>query len=173
MYKKILVPIDGSETSKRGLQEAIRLAQDQSARLQILTVAEEYRLLEGTGIDGGLYTGEMLDLLIAGSKQLVEEAVAEAKRNGVAATGTTIESISSRPAECVIEAARNWPADLIVMGTHGRRGIKRAVLGSDAEMVLRNAEVPVLLVRATGKEATQSLSQTNQNSQAPQAAGVA
>jgi nucleotide-binding universal stress UspA family protein len=148
MYKYILVPYDGSPASGRGLEEAIRLAKNQDACLQILNVIEEYQLTQNAGFDGGMYTGEMMELLIADGKLLAEQAVSKARMSGIAVFGTTIESFAARPAECVLDAARTWPADLIVMGTHGRRGISRLVMGSDAETVIRRANVPVLLVRA-------------------------
>jgi len=153
MYKHILVPYDGSPASQKGLAEAIRLARDQQASLQVISVAEEYVLTQSAGLGGGAFIGEMMETLAAETRKLVDEAVSQAKSQGVEAFGTAIESLTSRPSDCVVEAARAWPADLIVMGTHGRRGISRMVMGSDAEMVLRSAEVPVLLIRAVTKNA--------------------
>jgi len=154
MYKRILVPFDGSPTSERGLREAVLLAQDQGARLRILNVVEEYVLVQGAGFDGGgLYTGEMLDLLIADSKKIVAKGLAQAARRGVEAEASTIKSFANRSSESIVEEAKKWRADLIVMGTHGRRGVSRLMLGSDAEIVVRTADVPVLLVRAPEAEA--------------------
>jgi nucleotide-binding universal stress UspA family protein len=148
MYKRILVPFDGSPTSKRGLAEAIRLAKDQGARLRILNVCEEYVLVQSAGFEGGgMYAGDLLKELTAASRQTAARGVALAARGGVEAEAVTVESFSDRSSECIVEAAKKWRADLIVMGTHGRRGVSRLVLGSDAEIVVRTATAPVLLVR--------------------------
>jgi nucleotide-binding universal stress UspA family protein len=149
MYKRILVPYDGSATSQRGLVEAINLAKDQGARLRILNVVEEYVLVQSAGLDGaGLYSGDLLKVLTADSKKVVAKGLALAQRRGVEAEALTLESFSDRSSECIVEAAKKWRADLIVMGTHGRRGVSRMMLGSDAEIVVRTAPVPVLLVRS-------------------------
>ena len=65
----------------------------------------------------------------------------------------TSECFAKRPCDVIVEQAARWPADLIVIGTHGRRGVNRMLLGSDAEQVARIAPVPVLLVRSAGKAA--------------------
>jgi len=149
MYKKILVPYDGSPTSERGLMEAIGLARDQKAALRILHVVEEYVLVQSAGFDGaGLFAGDLLDALIADGKKVIARGLALARENGVQADSVNIERFADRSSECIVEEAKKWPADLIVMGTHGRRGVSRMVMGSDAEIVLRSAPVPVLLVRS-------------------------
>jgi nucleotide-binding universal stress UspA family protein len=61
------------------------------------------------------------------------------------------ESAGARIADVIVERAKRWRSDLIVMGTHGRRGVSRMLMGSDAELVVRNASAPVLLVRAGGR----------------------
>ena len=148
MYKRILIPFDGSSTSLLGLKEAIRLAKDQNARLRILNVVEEYKVMQSAGIDAGVYTGEIIDMIIADGEELIGKALALARSENVEVEGASITSFAARSAECIVDDAKSWNADLIVMGTHGRRGIRRALLGSDAELVLRTAPVPVLLVRA-------------------------
>lgn len=152
MYKTILVPFDGSPPSLHGLRDAISLAGDQKAHLIVLNVAEDYRLLAADGLDGGLYTEETIALLKADSQQLVDYAVKLAREEGVDAEGISIESFSDRSAEVIVKQAALAKADLIVMGTHGRRGLGRVVMGSDAEMVVRTSEVPVLLVRGAQGE---------------------
>jgi len=69
----------------------------------------------------------------------------------VAVDALTIECFAKRPCDVIVEQATQWPADLIVIGTHGRRGVNRMLLGSDAEQVARMAPVPVLLVRSAEK----------------------
>jgi nucleotide-binding universal stress UspA family protein len=148
MYRRILVPIDGSHTAARGLEEAIRLAKNQGARLRLVHVVEEYAVVANAGLDGaGLYLGDLIGLLQTEGKKIVAGAIALAKRRGVQADAATFESFSSRSSDFILGEVKKWRADLIVMGTHGRRGVNRLVLGSDAEIVVRTSPVPVLLVR--------------------------
>jgi nucleotide-binding universal stress UspA family protein len=149
VFKRILVPFDGSPTSERGLLEAIRLAKDQGARLCILHVIEEYLMVQSAGLDGaGLYAGELLKVLAADSEKVIAKGLRLAGRFGVNAETATVECFSDRSSECIVEEAKKYRADLIVMGTHGRRGVSRLMLGSDAEIVVRTAPAPVLLVRS-------------------------
>lgn len=146
MYQRILVPVDGSHTSTLGLQEAIRLAIDQRARLRIIHVVDE--LLVAQNFEGYINAGELIDSLEASGKKALHNAVALARKHDLKAEASMFETVGGRVADVIVREARKWKADLIVMGTHGRRGIGRVVLGSDAETVLREARVPVLLVRA-------------------------
>ena len=149
MYKRILVPIDGSPTAEAGLMEAIRLARDQGARLRLLYVVEENVLAQTAGLDGSaLYLGAMLDSMIAAGREILARGLALARERAVEAEAPDPARFFGRSADRIVEEAGQWPADLIVMGTHGRRGISRVVMGSDAEIVARTTPVPVLLVRA-------------------------
>ncbi len=146
MYRRILVPVDGSHTSTRGLQEAVELAKSQGAQLRLMHVVDESVLtLNPEAIVG---TGELLDDIVNAGKQALKNAHALAERHRVSADTVMYENIAGRVAPLILEEAKKWHADLIVMGTHGRRGITHAVLGSDAETVVRSSPVPVLLVRA-------------------------
>lgn len=147
MYKKILAPFDGSPPSLHGLREAIALARDQAAQLLVLNVVEDYKMMQTGAFDAGFYTEEMINLLKADSQKLVDEAVDLAQKDGVDAQGLSVESFAARSAEVIVDQAVDHKVDLIVMGTHGRRGLGRVVMGSDAELVVRTAGVPVLLVR--------------------------
>ena len=146
MYQRILVPIDGSSTANRGLDEAIRVAQLSHGKVRLLHVLDE--LLFVTGFEtGATYINEVLPKLKEGGELILEQA-----RRRVAAAGVPVETqlaecLGSRTSGIVVEQAEAWNADLIVLGTHGRRGIGRWLLGSDAEQILRSAKVPVLLVR--------------------------
>ncbi len=147
MYQRILVPIDGSPTSDKGLDEAIRLAKLTGARLRLIHVVDDLSIMLGMEGYAG-YTAEMFSSLRAAGA-----AVIEAGRARVAAAGVNVETVLHESLEgpvpdLVIADARSWNADLIVLGTHGRRGMRRMVLGSSAEQLLRAAPVPVLLVRA-------------------------
>jgi len=146
MYRNILVPVDGSETSTSGLLEAIKLAQVGSARLKLVNVVNTAVV----AMEYAAAFAELEDL----PQRMREEGEAVLKRaqevvrqNGLQAEvlllGTTIDDVG----ELIVNQAKEWPADVIVMGTHGRRGLARLVLGSIAEYVLRHTPVPVLLVR--------------------------
>jgi nucleotide-binding universal stress UspA family protein len=149
MYRKILVPIDGSRTSMRGLDEAIGLAKSHGARLRLVNVIEEYSVIQGVGMGGMAFDVEnLIDALRADGKKIVTKAMARIRKAGVKADSVTYESFTNRSSDFIVEEANKWRADLIVMGTHGRRGVSRMVLGSDAEIVVRTSPVPVLLVRS-------------------------
>jgi len=145
MYKRILVSIDGSSAAARGLREAIRLAKDQGAALRVLHVVDQMAI--AGVIEAGMNPRPVLAKLARSGRAVLDEARRSAKKLGVDAATVLHEPVTKRVADSVLREARTWRADLIVMGTHGRRGLRRLVLGSDAEQVLRLAEVPVLLVR--------------------------
>jgi nucleotide-binding universal stress UspA family protein len=147
MYQKILVPVDGSPTSSRGLQEAIKLARLTGARLRLMHVVDEISF--ATGMEAAtMATGEMIQLLREGGSMLLKKAAARAGKAGLRVDTVLCDSIAGRVCDHVVEQASLWRADLIVLGTHGRRGVGRLLMGSDAEMIARLASVPVLLVRA-------------------------
>ena len=146
-YKRILAAVDGSAASNQGLREAIRLAKAERARLFILHVVDEYPAFAATD---GLAMAPGVDLvpwLREGGKRVLAKAVGLALKQKVKAKGILREMIGGPAADKVVREARKQRADLIVLGTHGRRGVRRLVLGSDAEQVVRTAPVPVLLVR--------------------------
>ena len=151
MFKRILVPIDGSPASNRGLAEAIALAKDQGARLCLLHVVDE--LLTTPALDASMYVpasyrNEFIKALQEEGKKLLANAEAAARTHHVKAERVMLQTAGQRVADVVIRQARKWRADAIVLGTHGRRGFARMLMGSDAEMVVRESPVPVLLVRA-------------------------
>ena len=146
MYQRILVPVDGSHTSTLGLQEAIRIAIDQRAKLRIIHVVDE--LVVAQNFDGYLNTGDLLDSLREAGKKALQNALALARKRDLKPESALYESLGGRISEVIVKEAKKWRADLIVMGTHGRRGVTRMVLGSDAEAILRSTPVPVLLVRS-------------------------
>ena len=146
MYQRILVPVDGSHTSTLGLQEAIRIALDQRARLRLVSVVDEYVIAQN--FEGLINAGDMIDALRESGQKAIRNALALVKKHDLKAEATTFETVGDRVAEVIVREAKKWKADLIVMGTHGRRGFNRMVLGSDAEGVLRHSPVPVLMVRS-------------------------
>jgi len=150
MYQRILVPIDGSPTSDQGLDEAIALASVTGGSIRLLHVLDE--LVFATGFEtGATYARNILPALRQGSERILAAGRKRVSAASVAVDALTIECFARRPCDVIVEAAAQWPADLIVIGTHGRRGVNRMMLGSDAEQVARMASVPVLLVRSAVK----------------------
>ncbi len=146
MYQRILVPTDGSPTSNKALTEAIALAQLSGGSIRLLHIVDAFMV---AAVADGLAScsDTLLPLLREGGQQILANAQQRVMAAGVAVQGTLREVVAGRVCDLVQEAAAAWPADLIVIGTHGRRGVERLLLGSDAEQILRSATVPVLLVR--------------------------
>ncbi|MCC7484680.1 MAG: universal stress protein [Burkholderiales bacterium] len=141
MYKLILVPVDGSEASREALEEALLLAADQKASARLVYVCEPARHVVMEGV---------VDLAHAIEKQgalVLSQAADRARAYGVAATTILVQAGDRRVAAAIVDEARAAGADLIAMGTHGRKGVEHLFLGSVAEGVARRAAVPVLLVR--------------------------
>lgn len=147
MYRRILVPIDGSEASMIGLRQALALAKDQNARVRILNVVDESVLVSMMDPAGATVYTDVIGTLRDDGQRVLAKARAAAEKQGVRAETVQIESRARPVSEIILAEARRSKADVIVMGTHGRRGLNRLLLGSDAERVLRDAPVPVLLTR--------------------------
>jgi nucleotide-binding universal stress UspA family protein len=143
MYKRILVPVDDSNTSNRGLKEAVQLAKQHAAKLRIVHVVDQSALALTPELGAVDFTASLTE----GARKTLKKATALAGRHGIKAETAMPENLSGRVADVILNEARRWRADVIVMGTHGRRGISHMLLGSDAEGVVRSSPVPVLLVR--------------------------
>jgi nucleotide-binding universal stress UspA family protein len=149
MYKKILIATDGSELAGRALEHGLKLAKLVGAEVTILTVTEPaavvgagYASIAGTMIDP---MPELIQAQEDAAKQVLTTAETAAKAAGVAVQTRLIDN--SFPAEGIVAAAAETSADLIVMGSHGRRGIGRLLLGSQTSNVLAHSKVPVLVTR--------------------------
>lgn len=146
MYQRILAAVDGSSTAERALQEAIRLAKDQQAALHIVHVVDMVPLIwdvEYTDVEAIQRALRQAGrTVIDRAREAVKSAGFEADAQ-LAEIGTPGQNVAGR----IVEAATTWPADLLVIGTHGRRGLDHLLLGSIAEGVTRLAPMPVLLVR--------------------------
>ena len=148
MYDRILVPVDGSPTSDKGLTEAIALAKLTGGRIKLLHVFEAPFLAIGS--ESALLRGEDIhDVTRGAAEQVLAKAAAQVKASGVEAAQVLLDCEGRRLCDLVAETSLAWAASLIVLGSHGRRGLQRMLLGSDAEQILRTAPVPVLLVRNT------------------------
>lgn len=154
MYQRILVPVDGSDTSARGLAEAIRLAQLTGGQLRLIHVVDELSFALSAS-EGLTFTGDVLDLLREAGAAVLARAAASARAAGLQVDTALKDSFAGRVCDLVIAEADAWNADLIVLGTHGRRGARRLLMGSDAENVVRGARVPVLLIRSAIPSGTQ------------------
>jgi nucleotide-binding universal stress UspA family protein len=146
MFKHILVAVDGSSTSNLALQQAIQLARKSQVKLRLLHAVYDAALdFEIEYADARA----LREALRRSGEEIPRNAEALARQAGVEAETKLIEIRRSNEhvAEVVAAEADAWPADLIVLGTHGRRGLRRWLLGSVAERVARIASKPVLLVR--------------------------
>lgn len=147
MYKRILVPIDGSETSNKALVAALQLARDLGGRVRLIHVVEELAYLTGYEQYGG-YSAELLRVMRENGAKVLNDGMAIAQAAGVEADNLLFDNFGGRLAEVVADAAKQWNAELVVVGTHGRRGVGRMLLGSGAEQILRLSPVPVLVIRS-------------------------
>jgi len=144
MYKRILAPVDGSGPSGRGLNEAIQLAKEQNATLRLLHVINDFPIM--VEMSDSINFEAVREGLRQSGLALLERASKQAGSEGVKVETHLVDQRSGRAADAIVEDARSHGCDLIVIGTHGRRGMSRMLLGSDAERVLRQSSVPVLLV---------------------------
>jgi nucleotide-binding universal stress UspA family protein len=151
MYRRMFVPVDGSPASNLGLRHALGLAKDQGARVRFLNVIDD--MLIAPMADGFAVadTTMLFDSLRASGAKALDQGARLAKSANVRADTVLVESKGRPVSDVILEQADEFGADVIVMGTHGRRGLNRLLLGSDAERVLRDAHTPVLLVRDSGE----------------------
>jgi nucleotide-binding universal stress UspA family protein len=150
MYRRILVPIDGSDTAQRGLDEALGLAKTCSASLVLLHVIEYYPVMMEMAT---ATTWEQVSTeLRTHGERVLQRAHEAATAAGIASEIHLEDAAAARVCDVIVDQAREHKCDLIVMGTHGRRGINHALVGSDAERVLRMSPVPLLMVRSGEKD---------------------
>ena len=135
MYQRILVAVDGSAIADRGLDEAIALAAANRGRLLLVHVLDIHPPSRE----------QRSALLAAGCER--------ARGAGVEAAEALLDPFDGALAAQIVNEAKTWQADLIVAGTHGRKGLNRLALGSDAERIVRASPVPVLLVPAGSGDA--------------------
>src|ERR1700720_106565 len=140
MYGKILVPVDGSDTALKGLNEAIKIAKSLGSTICLVHIVNEF-------IFDYSYSPASYAAGVIGGRTIISNAAALVRAHGLEPSSVLLESIGGPAADRIVAQAAEGHADLIVMGTHGRRGLRRVAMGSDAEQVVRMATVPVLLVR--------------------------
>jgi nucleotide-binding universal stress UspA family protein len=148
MYQRILVPVDGSETANGALRTAVALAGEQSAALHVVHVSEETPVY--VSMDTLPYPpADLMEALRKDGERILTEALGTAKNGRVEVDGKllVIDRPGQRISDAIEQEAERWNADLIVVGTHGRRGFRRLLLGSVAENLIRISTKPVLLIR--------------------------
>ncbi len=149
MYKRIAVAVDGSDTSTAALNEAVKLARVMDSTLLLLYVCEEMPVVWNME---GMTTFPLEDVtqaLIESGKRLLQRDKARVAESGIDAETRLVEDYNGRVGAVISKEAEQWLADLLVVGTHGRKGLGHLLLGSVAEGVMRTASMPVLLLRGT------------------------
>lgn len=150
MYKRIAVAVDGSRTSGKALQEAIGLAGETGARVLLLHVCEEMPVMWEPGGLSMMPAQDIMQVITDAGKELLAKLEQQVAGCGLAVETRLAETLGGRAGSIISEEAKKWNADLLVVGTHGRKGVDHILMGSVAEGVIRTAAMPVLLVR--GKE---------------------
>ena len=147
MYKHILVAVDGSDTSNFALQEAIKLAKEQQATLRLVHVVDETPAY--MTMDISFSAADFQKAMREAGQKMLATCAATARKAGIEADTkfAVLEVLTQRICDAINDEAKRWPADLIVIGTHGRHGFNHLLLGSVAEGVIRLAAKPVLVIR--------------------------
>lgn len=149
-YKRLLVATDGSETSDKAVNSGIQLAKDLNATLCIIHVVDVYPANLPFGIDLERYQ----DSVRREGKQILEKAKELSDESAITTEIELIEIRNStdKISEKIIKTAQDRQIDIIIIGTHGRRGFRRLLLGSVTEEIMRISTIPILLIRASNKD---------------------
>ncbi|CAM3537759.1 universal stress protein [Legionella longbeachae] len=148
MYKNIMLAIDGSEVSNCAIEEIIKLSKDQDINLRIIHVVDESIYSSGFDFD----YASLLKLAIEEGQDILDKATKKIEAQSTIVVEKQLlelKQLRGRVAEIIVKEAKKWPTDLLVVGTHGRRGFSRFFLGSVADNIIRIATIPVLLIRGS------------------------
>ncbi|APZ43682.1 universal stress protein [Acidihalobacter ferrooxydans] len=156
LYHRIIVPMDDSLAAHAGLRAAIDLAQDQQAALKIIAVVDEASEGYSGGELGWIPPAEMNSEMESGARQLLQEAEQRAVAAGLSPESELIVAPDGHVARHIGAAATAWQADLIVLGTHGRHGFSRWLLGSTTENLLRGLAIALHIVPCTQAESART-----------------
>lgn len=148
-YARVLVPVDGSEMSLKGLERTLDCSRAVGAQVKVVHVQNKL-IPDGSAVPSTCYERAVVSLR-QDSAAVIASAQAAAASRGLTIETEIVEFVGGSVAHAILDAAKRWNADLIAMGTHGHRGRRRVTMGSDAEDVLRNSSVPVLLTRQEEK----------------------
>lgn len=146
MYQNILVAVDGSDAAQQALREAIQLARGLSSRIRVIHVINSIPWITQGAPD---VIEERINELRGTGESIMHEAKTTVRQAGVEVDDRLIEALGQHAAHIIVAEANDWPAELIVCGTHGRHGLRRLLVGGDAEYIVRHSPVPVLLVRGS------------------------
>jgi nucleotide-binding universal stress UspA family protein len=148
MFKHILLPTDGSKLSDRAVHRGIELAQAVGARITVMHAIPEFRMMA----DESFVLPTTIDVkkryekeAKARTDKMLTKVVERAKSEGIKADAVCV--VSDIPYEAIIDACKKNKCDVIVMASHGRRGVSGLLLGSETSKVLTHSKVPVLVVR--------------------------
>ena len=149
MYTNILLSTDGSDVARKGVKQGVALAKALNAKVTVITVTEPLPIDYGSGYASGwMPSREEVESFDAASKEragkMLDEARAMAEQFGISAE--LLHVPNAHPATAIIETAKSRGCDLIVMASHGRRGLRKLLLGSQTSEVLVDGSVPVLVV---------------------------
>jgi nucleotide-binding universal stress UspA family protein len=147
MYRRILVPVDGSDCAAAGLHEIARIADRSARQVQLIHVVQSTS--EDAQFPAGTVGAIMQDLPSKDGQQVLDSSRTTLLNWGIPCELMLADSHGRSIAQVIVSQALRWNAELIVMGTHGRQGVSRIILGSVASEVVSAAVVPVLLVRHT------------------------
>ena len=148
MYKHILLPTDGSKLASKAVKQGIQLAKAVGARVTVINVVPEYQMMMDERFvmpNAALLKKRFEEETAKHSKKILDEMKAEAKAAGVSCDGASVNS--GLPYEAIIKQAKKAKCDLIMMASHGRKGIASILLGSETAKVLTHSTIPVLVVR--------------------------
>jgi nucleotide-binding universal stress UspA family protein len=148
MYANILLSTDGSDVARQGIKQGLALAKALNAKVTVITVTEPLPTAVGADALAWIPSKAEIDSFDAANKEragkVLDEARAMAERIGISAE--LVHVPNAHPASTILETAKSKGCDLIVMGSHGRRGLRKLFLGSQTSEVLADGSVPVLVV---------------------------
>lgn len=149
MYKHILIATDGSDFALQGVDHGLALAAALGAKVTILTATPPFPVIAGVMGDAHYASAEMMQDYDRSQREIAEQLLADMVTRAAAhkVVPDTVHVAISGPADAIIRIAKERDCDLICMASHGRRGLKRMLLGSQAAEVVSHAAVPVLIIR--------------------------
>jgi nucleotide-binding universal stress UspA family protein len=156
MYQRIFVPVDGGPISRLGLDEAIALARFTKGRIHLMHVVDDLPIVTDAAEGFSTTAADIIEMADEGGQHVLAAAKTSVQQSGVECDVKMRRTTKGKIYEQIVEEAKEWNADLIVLGSHGRTGAERLLLGSDAEQVARHTDVPVLLVRQKDADAKET-----------------